>query len=185
MLKDIQSGLSKFFGKRWLPIIAILLVCFALVSYSGSKSTILDRMTSGGGAAPAPATMLGPIAPPAAVLAAGPAPGGSGAILAASAGAANAASAGSVASPSDLLPKDSNSQWSEMNPVSQGDIALPDLLQAGYHVGLNSIGQTLKNPNLQLRSDPIIEKSDVGPWNNSTFEADYGRVPMELGYGAR
>ena len=94
-------------------------------------------------------------------------------------------SAQSVASPQDLLPKDQNSQWAALNPVSQGNIAAPDLLQAGYHIGLDTIGQTLRNANLQERSDPIIPKSSVGPWNQSTIEPDLGRVPLELGSGAR
>jgi hypothetical protein len=61
----------------------------------------------------------------------------------------------------------------------------PDLLQAGYHIGLDTIGQTLRNPNYQLRSDPIIPKQEIGPWNQSTIEPDYGRVPLEVGQGCR
>ena len=93
----------------------------------------------------------------------------------------------SVANPSDLLPKDANSQWSALNPNStnSGDILMPDLLQAGYHIGLDTIGQSLRNPNLQLRSDPVIQKADIGPWNQSTIEPDYGRVPLEIGQGAK
>jgi hypothetical protein len=89
--------------------------------------------------------------------------------------------------PSDLLPKDSNSQWSALNPntMNGGDILMPDLLQAGYHIGLDTIGQTLRNPNYQLRSDPVIQKADIGPWNQSTIEPDYGRVPLEIGQGAK
>jgi hypothetical protein len=60
---------------------------------------------------------------------------------------------------------------------------MPDLLQAGYHIGLDTIGQTLRNANLQLRSDPIIPKQEVGPWNHSTIEPDLGRVPLEIGVG--
>jgi hypothetical protein len=56
-------------------------------------------------------------------------------------------------------------------------------LSAGNLIGLDTVGQTLKNANLQLRSDPIIQKMNVGPWNNSTYEADLGRVPMEIGCG--
>jgi hypothetical protein len=89
-------------------------------------------------------------------------------------------SANSVVNPSDLLPKDVNSQWTTLNPVNQG-VTTPDLLQAGYHIGLDTIGQTLKNPNLQLRSDPIIPKKDIGPWNQSTYEPDLMRVPLEVG----
>jgi len=88
-----------------------------------------------------------------------------------------------VANPADLLPNDQNSQWAELNPVSvnQGQAFTYDLLQAGYHIGLDTIGQSLRNANLQLRSDPIIPKSDVGPWLQSTIEPDLGRVPLELG----
>jgi len=90
-----------------------------------------------------------------------------------------------VASPQDLLPKDQNSKWSELNPTGQGNIMAPDLLQAGYHIGLDTIGQTMRNANLQERSDPIIPKSVVGPWNQSTIEPDLGRVPLEVGAGTR
>ena len=89
-----------------------------------------------------------------------------------------------VANPSELLPKDDNSQWSSLNPVSQSNPQMPDLLQAGYHIGLDTIGQTMKNANLQLRSDPVIQKGDIGPWNQSTMEADLMRVPLEVGSSA-
>jgi hypothetical protein len=69
--------------------------------------------------------------------------------------------------------------------MNQGSVAMPVLLQAGYHIGLDTIGQTLRNANLQLRSDPIIQKQDIGPWNQSTIEPDLARVPLEVGYGAR
>jgi hypothetical protein len=67
--------------------------------------------------------------------------------------------------------------------MNQGNVAMPDLLQAGYHIGLDTIGQTLRNANLQLRSDPIINKAAVGPWNQSTIEPDLARVPLEVGQG--
>ncbi len=85
-----------------------------------------------------------------------------------------------VNDPNSLLPTDHNSDWARLNPsMSAG--ATPDLLQAGYHIGLNTIGQTLKNANLQIRSEPIIQKQDVGPWMQSTIEPDLGRVPLEIG----
>jgi hypothetical protein len=94
-------------------------------------------------------------------------------------------SAQPVAQPSDLLPKDQNREWSALNPVSMNQGGMVDLLQAGYHIGLDTIGQTLRNANLQLRSDPVIPKQDIGPWNQSTIEADLGRVPLELGVGCQ
>ena len=98
-----------------------------------------------------------------------------------------AASTGrSITNPSDLLPADANSQWASLNPTSmnQNDILAADMLQAGYHVGLDTIGQSMKNANLQLRSDPPIPKQNVGPCNQSTYEADISRQPLEIGSGA-
>jgi hypothetical protein len=91
-----------------------------------------------------------------------------------------------TANPDQLLPKDENSKWGEMNPVSTSvnGQALPDLLNAVSRIGIDTIGQTMKNANLQLRSDPTIQKQSVGPWNNSTYEPDLARVPLELGCGA-
>jgi hypothetical protein len=100
-----------------------------------------------------------------------------------SASDANAYSPHPVANPSDLLPSDQNSQWAALNPSSLNQGGMPDLLQAGYHIGLDTVGQTLRNANLQLRSDPHIPKQDVGPWNHSTIEPDLARVPLEIGVG--
>ena len=91
----------------------------------------------------------------------------------------------STAAPQDLLPADKNSEFATLNPVSSnsGSNLPQDLLQAGSMIGVDTIGQTLKNPNLQLRSEPAIPKQQVGPWNNSTVEPDLARVPLELGCG--
>ncbi len=88
--------------------------------------------------------------------------------------------------PSHLLPSDENSKWGDMNPVSTSadGQAMPDLLNAVSRVGVDTIGQTMKNANLQLRSDPTIQKQNIGPWNNSTYEPDLARIPLELGCGA-
>jgi hypothetical protein len=171
MFKSISSGLSKFFTRdKIFILIALIILGYALMSYSDSKSLVLDNMDDGHvGGASAPQMPSD-----------------------ASAGMANVPpmsqptggyTAQAVASPAELLPKDQNSQWAALNPVAmnQGSVVMPDLLQAGYHIGLDTIGQSLRNPNLQLRSDPIIQKADVGPWNQSTIEPDLGRVPLEIG----
>lgn len=168
MFKEIQLGLAKFFTKEFvLVVIIFMLLIWGLLSYSGDKVRFMDTMEDGAAAAPeqpAKEDALVPAAAPAAKAEAGYA-------------------LQPVANPSDLLPKDSNSQWSALNPsvMKEGDVMMPDLLQAGYHIGLDTIGQSLRNANLQLRSDPVISKADVGPWNQSTIEADLGRVPLELG----
>jgi hypothetical protein len=168
MFKDIQRGFEKFFTtQRVIVLLIFIVIAWALLSYSGSKGSVHDLMSTGDASAPAAHSAPAAPAPPSAPAA----PSGKGYALQ------------PVANPSDLLPQDQNSQWSALNPNSanKGDILMPDLLQAGYHIGLDTIGQTLRNPNLQLRSDPLIPKSDIGPWNQSTIEPDIGRVPLEIG----
>jgi hypothetical protein len=179
MLSQIASGFSKFFGRKELVIgVIIVLIGVALVSYSNSKSFTMDNYDDGYNSAAAASAgsyseQTNQLAvPPPANMAASVSSGLQGYDMR------------PVNSPSDLLPSDANSEWAALNP-SMNAGATPDLLQAGYHIGLDTIGQTLKNANLQLRSDPIIPKADVGPWNQSTYEADLGRVPLEIGYGGR
>jgi len=87
--------------------------------------------------------------------------------------------------PSDLLPKDKNSQWAQLNPSGKGDLANINLLKAGYHIGIDTIGQTLRNGNLQIRSEPPNPQINVGPWNLSTIEPDFMRPPLEIGQGTQ
>ena len=169
MFNEITSGFSKFFtSQRILILVIFLTLMWLLLSYSDAKTMSLDGMETGAPSAGASAgpTHAAPSAAPS--MSAGP-------------------SASASASPNDLLPQDQNSQWAALNPVnmSQGNIIAGDMLQAGYHIGLDTIGQTMKNANLQLRSDPIIPKQSVGPWNQSTYEPDYARVPLEIGQGAQ
>lgn len=162
MLRSIQSGFSKVATPQRLFVLFIFLVlAWFLTSYSDTKSFSMDSMETGtdsSAAAPANAALDADVPKP---------------------------DNKPIAAPNDLMPSDANSQWAALNPVNmnQGNILAGDMLQAGYHIGLDTIGQTLKNANLQLRSDPIIPKVDVGPWNQSTYEPDYGRVPLEIGYG--
>jgi hypothetical protein len=92
---------------------------------------------------------------------------------------------GSNQNPGDLLPKDSNSQWAQLNPAGKGDLANINLLKAGYHIGIDTVGQTLRNANQQIRSEPPNPQVNVGPWNLSTIEPDFMRVPLELGQGGQ
>lgn len=82
----------------------------------------------------------------------------------------------------DLLPKDAaNSKWAQVNPAGQGDVKDQNLLTAGFHMGINTVGQTLRNANYQLRSDPPNPRFNVGPWNQTTIEYDNSRRMFELG----
>lgn len=90
---------------------------------------------------------------------------------------------GNIQNPSDLLPKDTNSEWAQLNPSGKGELANINLLKAGYHIGIDTVGQTLRNANLQIRSEPPNPQLYVGPWNLSTIEPDFMRAPLEIGQG--
>jgi hypothetical protein len=92
---------------------------------------------------------------------------------------------GNIQNPSDLLPKDTNSEWSQLNPSGKGELANINLLKAGYHIGIDTVGQTLRNANLQIRSEPANPQLYVGPWNLSTIEPDFMRPPLEIGAGGQ
>jgi hypothetical protein len=83
--------------------------------------------------------------------------------------------------PSTLLPNDSNSQWASLNPQGGGMLKNINLLQAGSLVGINTVGSSLRNANLQVRSEPPNPQGNVGPWNHSTIEPDFVRLPLEIG----
>jgi hypothetical protein len=90
-----------------------------------------------------------------------------------------------IQNPAELLPKDTNSQWAQLNPSGKGELANVNLLKAGYHIGIDTIGQTLRNANLQIRSEPPNPQLYVGPWNNSTIEPDFLRPPLQIGAGTQ
>lgn len=164
------KGMKQFFStERVIIIVAFLLLIWLLNRCANGKSHIIDTMEDGTADTEAGTEEDKP---------SDPLSNGSGNTATGSGYATH-----EVANPKDLLPADENSQWAALNPnaVKQGDTTMPDLLKAGHHIGLDTIGQTLRNANLQLRSDPVISKSEVGPWNQSTIETDYARVPLELG----
>ena len=80
----------------------------------------------------------------------------------------------------DLLPEEANSVWSKTVPAGSGSVGDGNFLNAGYHVGVNTTGSSLRNPNLQLRSEPLNPKETVGPWLNSSIEPDTSRRPLEI-----
>ena len=74
----------------------------------------------------------------------------------------------------------------ELLPSGQaGDLSNVNFLKAGYHVGINTVGTSLRNANLQVRSEPPNPQSQVSPWLNSTISPDLMRVPLEIGCGSQ
>ena len=92
-----------------------------------------------------------------------------------------------INNPMDLLPKDNamDNNWSAVNQRGAGELSNINLLKAGYHAGIDTVGGTLRNANLQVRSEPPNPKTQVSPWLNSTIEPDLMRTPLELGCGSQ
>jgi hypothetical protein len=68
-------------------------------------------------------------------------------------------------SPNELLPNSAAH-------TETGDMSNTNLLSAGHHIGIDTVGGSRGNANLQLRADPVIQKVEVGPWGHSTHEQD-------------
>jgi hypothetical protein len=84
--------------------------------------------------------------------------------------------------PADLLPPDSNAQWNmDNNLTSLSGMKMPSVTSATFLSGIDTIGQSMKNPNLQLRSDPVIPRVNTGPWNQPTIDDDAIRVSLDIG----
>ena len=86
--------------------------------------------------------------------------------------------------PADLLPKDNNSSWN-LKPMGSGDFLGVNLLNAGQLIGVDTIGSSLRNANLQVRSEPPNPQLQVSPWMNTTIEPDPFRAPLEIGCGPK
>ena len=81
--------------------------------------------------------------------------------------------------PKELLPTDNNNEWSNIMP--NNDLKNVGMLNSAQHIGINTVGSSLRNPNLQVRSEPVIQQTNIGPWNNTTIEADTTRRSLEIG----
>ena len=86
--------------------------------------------------------------------------------------------------PDDLLPQDKKNDVNNFDkeyPVSEGILKGVNFLEAGYQVGVNTVGQSLRNANQQLRSEPPNPQVNVSPWQNTTIGPDLARRPLEAG----
>lgn len=81
----------------------------------------------------------------------------------------------------DLLPSDNWNEWSKLHPNGEGYLKNRNFLTGGHHIGINTVGNSLRNANLQLRSDPYIPQVRVSPWLNTTIGYDSNRRVFEIG----
>jgi hypothetical protein len=82
--------------------------------------------------------------------------------------------------PSELLPKDPNSVWAQQNPMGTGSLKGKNFLSAGALIGVNTVGQSLRNANYQLRSEPPNPQVAVSVFNQTTIEPDVNRRNLEI-----
>jgi hypothetical protein len=173
-----------------LTILASLVLFYAVYNYSGSKSMFPEYMSAssskkgrGAGAGAGNGSAAGRP----------PAPVDDSTIynqLNSASGSSNMAglppncSGQANINPADLLPKDNNSSWN-MKPMGSGDFLGVNLLNAGYLIGVDTIGSSLRNANLQVRSEPPNPQLQVSPWMNTTIEPDPFRAPLEIGCGPK
>jgi hypothetical protein len=83
--------------------------------------------------------------------------------------------------PSELLPKDQNTVWAEQNPMGPGSLKGKNFLSAGALIGVNTVGQSMRNANLQVRSEPPNPQVAVSIFNQSTISPDISHRPLEIG----
>ena len=87
--------------------------------------------------------------------------------------------------PQDLLPEGQAGQIEKFNEgvpeVGEGILRGVNYLDAGFHTGVNTIGQSLRNANLNLRAEPPNPRTQVSPWMMSTIDPDLARRPMSDG----
>lgn len=74
----------------------------------------------------------------------------------------------------DFLPKEINNQWFDTD-FSQAKFNINDdklINTERYVIGINTVGQSLKNASYDMRGTIPNPKFTVSPWNNSTYEPD-------------
>lgn len=76
---------------------------------------------------------------------------------------------------SELLPKgELGASWAEVNPSAVGDLKGQNFLDAGYHTNtaIAGVSQTNRNASWDIRSEQPNPQAKVGPFLNTTIEAN-------------
>jgi hypothetical protein len=75
----------------------------------------------------------------------------------------------------ELLPKGGlGASWAAVNPAGMGDLKGQNFLEAGYHTttAVGGVSQTNRNSSWDVRSETPNPQAKVGPFLNSTIEAN-------------
>lgn len=177
MLKNLQKSIKTH---HIIVLVGVVILVFALYNYSSNKSLITDAMTG-------QKHMVSDNTKPSLSNSGNVEPNNDEEQYSSAEGmTTNTNNLGvsntrQLSDPSELLPKDENSEWAKLNPTSSSDMMNVNLLKAGWMAGINTVGSSLRNPNLQLRSEPANPQTKPSPWNTTTIEPDLMRTPLELG----
>lgn len=72
-----------------------------------------------------------------------------------------------------MLPQEIEMNWFDAEPLlSTKKIKGTHLMHPKYHMGVNTINGSLRNPTHDIRGDIANPKVPVSPWGNSTIEPD-------------
>jgi len=183
-------SLVKMFKKmnttHLIMLVAAITLGYAIYNYSSTKHSIMDQMSNNAGTLgnmqygdgphqnvgnPTPSAPIGENSGPSEISG----------LQTTSHGMPGGCSSEQIVDPSELLPKDNNSEWAKLNPIGNGDLQGVNLLKSGHHIGTNTVSSSLRNANLQLRSEPANPQMAVGPWNNTTIAPDGNRLTLEIG----
>lgn len=82
--------------------------------------------------------------------------------------------------PSELLPSNEATKFSSNN-VADKELSGVNFMTDKYHIGVNTTGQTLRNANRQLRSEPPNPQVKISPFMQTTIGPDTNRQPLEIG----
>ena len=80
----------------------------------------------------------------------------------------------------DFLPKEINDEWFQTDfSLAKYQLNDDQLINSDkYIIGINTVGQSLKNATYDLRGTIPNPKYIVSPWNNSTYEPDFNLKPL-------
>ena len=83
----------------------------------------------------------------------------------------------------DLLPRDDPmNNWNLSNPQPNGHLGDKNFLETSHFYGIATSSGSLRNANLQIRSDPIVQKVDnFTPWSWGSYGPDMNRKQFEIG----
>ncbi len=81
----------------------------------------------------------------------------------------------------DLLPMNEAAKFSDVHPEGVGVLSNKSFLNSGHHVGINTVGQSLRNANHDFRSEPPNPQIQISPWQNTSIGSDLMRRHLEIG----